>query len=125
MAFSDREEWFSWGHWVGNSGDWEFDKQRIGHEVQRNLHEYRFCPALDLTRLEEVLAALPQKVNPARDNNWKFVEKWGDEPGATLMVTLQRYGHKEKVAMRGVAPNGHGAIREIAKRVTFRLPQPP
>jgi hypothetical protein len=124
MAFSDREEWFCWGHWVGNSGDWEFDKQRIRHELQKNLHEYRFCPALDLTRLEEALAALPERVNPAKDKDWKFVEKWGDEPTPTLTVTVERYGYKEKTAMKSVAPNGYGAIREIAKRVRFRLPQP-
>lgn len=124
LPFSENAAWFCWGRWVGNSGDWEFDKERIRHEVQKNLHEYRFCPALDPTRMEDVLAALPERVNPTKDRNWKFVEKWGDEPTPTLIVTVERYGQKEKTAMKGVAPNGQGAIRDIGKRLRFRLPEP-
>ena len=112
------------GCWIGNNGEWEFDKERIRHTLQKHLYEYRFCPALDLSRCEDALLALPERVNPTKDKNWKYVEKWGDEPTPTLMVTVERYGYTQKTAMKGVEPNGRGAIQDIGKRLRFRLPEP-
>jgi hypothetical protein len=123
LPFTENAQWFCWGHWLNNKGDWKFDKERIGHELQKTLYRFRFCPALRPELIQDVLNALPDVVNPSKDKNWKFVERWGDEHLPGLVVTLNRFGYKEDVVMKGVAPNGPGVIKEMAKRMRFSLPQ--
>ena len=121
MPFIERAEWFSWGRWIGRGGDWEFDKGRMRHELERALFKYRYCPALDLARVEDVVRVLPDRVNPTKDRNWQFVEVW--EPGAEgLVVTVDRFGFKQKVTMKGVSPKGKGAALQIARQLKLRLP---
>lgn len=122
LPFSENSEWCTWGRWVSSRGEWEFDKQRITHELQRSLYSVRYCPALQPKLVEDVLAALPAIVNPTSDKNWKFIERWGDDSSPGLSVTVERFGFKETVIMRGVAPNGQGALKEMAKEVGDRLP---
>lgn len=123
MPFSDHGQWFCWGTWLNNKGDWKFDKEHILHELQRTLYPYRFCPALQQELIKDVLKALPDVVNPNKNKNWVFIERWGDESLPGLVVTVNRFGYQEKVIMKGVCPNGQGAVRELAKRTRFRLPQ--
>lgn len=47
LPFKEGAEWFCWGRFINDQGDWQFNKERICHEIQKNLHPYRFCPALD------------------------------------------------------------------------------
>ena len=57
------------------------------------------------------------------DKNWKFVESWGEDGLSTgLVVTVKKYGYEDKVTMKGVAPNGIGALQEIVKRMKYKLP---
>jgi len=116
LFFTDFAEWFRWGRWVSDKGDWEFDKQRIRHELQRTLYNYRFCPAIQLQLVEDVLAALPNRVNPRNDPDWEFAESH-DDTTQGLIVEIKRFGFKEKVVMVGVAPHGTGALEKIAKKV--------
>ncbi len=119
MAFREYADWFSFGRWVSDDGDWEFNKERIRHELEKKLFHVRFCPALKLDLVEAVLSALPNVVNPKKDKNWKFVEAY-DGPG--IVIRLKLYGATENVTMKCVAPNGKGALEEIAKKVGLRLP---
>lgn len=122
LPFTENAEWFTWGQWMNNKGDWKFDKERIRHSLQKALYTYRFCPALQPELVEDVLAAISDVVNPSRDKNWKFVEEWGEGTTPGLVVTVDRFGIKQKVTMKGVAPVGQGALKELAKRMKHRLP---
>jgi len=122
MPFNEHGQWFTWGKWANNRGDWEFDKARIRHELEKNLFQFRFCPALRLDKIEAVLAAIPAIVNPTKDRNWKFVENWSGEAADGLVVTVERFGMKEKVTMKGVCPAGQGALKDIAKKLQLALP---
>jgi len=122
LSFREHDDWFCWGEFIDKKGTWRFDKDRIRHELEKNLYPYRFCPAFNEGRVEEVLNAFPLEVNPTRDKNWKFEESWGDDAGPGLVVTVDRYGYKEKITMKGVCPNGYGALKEIAKKLKFKLP---
>jgi len=124
MPFREHANWVEWGKWLDKSGNWEFDKERIKHELQKELHQYRFCPAIQLELVEDVLAAFPEKVNPKRDKNWKFVESWEDDGLSTgLVITTKRFGYEDKVVMKGAAPNGKGALQEIIRRMKHKLPR--
>lgn len=122
LPFISNAQWCNWGKWVNNKGDWEFDKERIRHELQKNLYSYRFCPALRPELITDVLNAFPDVVNPAKDKNWEFVESWGDDSVQGLKVITTRFGYKEEVVMKGVAPKGKGAIKDMAKRMKYSLP---
>jgi len=40
-----------------------------------------------------------------------------------LVIKTMRFGFEDKVVMKGVAPNGVGAIREIIKKMKYKLPK--
>lgn len=122
LPFREPAEWFCWGRFLNNKGDWQFDKERIRHELQKNLYPYRFCPALNLERLHEVFNAFPAQVNPTKDKDWKYVESWGNESGSGLVVSVTRHGFTEKVVMKGVCPKGRGVLLEIGKRMGIQFP---
>lgn len=122
LPFTEHSDWFCWGSWLDKRGDWRFDKERIRHELQKTLYPHRYCPALQAEKSEDVLSALPDTVNPNKDRNWQFVERLVDESLPGLVVTVNRYGLREKVVMKGVSPNGQGALKDIAKRLKYRLP---
>lgn len=119
MPFRDNARWCRWGRWLNNKGDWTFDKKRILFELDKSLHDVRYCPALDPMRARAVVEALPDKVNPRRDRDWKFVEGWDEQEG--LVVMVREYGFERKVIMVGVAPQGEGAARKIMKAVAPRV----
>jgi len=124
MPFTDYTPWAEWGKWLDNNGTWQFDKERIRHELQVALFKYRYCPAIQLDLIEDVLNAFPESVNPRKDKNWKFIESWGND-GLTpvIMIKTKSFGFEDKVKMKGVAPNGVGAIKEIIKRMKHKLPK--
>lgn len=116
LPFTEHADWLTWGRWLNKKGDWEFDKERIKHELQKTLYRFRFCPTVQLDFVEQVLVALPSTVNPNRDKDWQFVRSWDDStPG--LVVTISEYGYKEKAMMIGVAPSGTGALQKIMSKV--------
>jgi len=121
MPFRDRTEWLCWGKWQDKKGDWEFDKQRMRHQLESELYPVRFCPALNQALVERALAALPESVNPNKDKNWEFVESYNnDAPGLTM--TVNRYGMNQEVVMMGVGPRGYGALIDIWKSINRQLP---
>jgi len=125
LPFTEYARWFCWGEFLNDQGDWKFDKERIRHELQRVLYPYRFCPALRPELIEDALSALPDVVNPLKDKNWKFVENNFDLSSPGLVISLPRGGYRDKVRVKGVSPNGGGALSEIARRMRLRLPKPP
>jgi hypothetical protein len=127
LPFTERAEWFAWGRWLSKEGDWQFDKKRIQHELEKRLFHERFCPALQFDLVGQMLEALPDSVNPRRDSNWKFMESWNDGTPGGLKMRISRFGIEETVLMKGVCPNGQGGIAEIGKRLArigLRLPPP-
>ncbi|MEO6398028.1 MAG: hypothetical protein ABIP13_06135 [Tepidiformaceae bacterium] len=45
MPFRAGAAWLTWGRWLSEDGDWQFERARILHELRRSLHRYRFCPS--------------------------------------------------------------------------------
>jgi hypothetical protein len=124
LPFTENAEWFCWGRFVSDQGDWQFDKERIRHELDKRLYPYRFCPALETQRVSDVLSAFPQVVSPKKDKDWKLVENWGGAAVSGLVIKVTRYGMVDEVVMKGVCPNGYGALKRMGKSLKFRLPSP-
>lgn len=123
MPFVADADWFCYGKWLNKKGDWEFDKDRIQHELQKNLFHYRFCPALQTELVEDVLQALPSVVNPSKNKSWQFIEDWGGSGAAVLVVTTTRHGYKDQVKMKGVGPKNAKAVADVRKSMKLKLPK--
>ena len=122
LFFTEYSELFTFGKWINNRGDWQFDKERIRHYLEKNLYLYRFCPAINLALTDEAINAFPDIVNPNKDKNWEFVEDYGSTEG--LLVKRQEYGFTETVYMKCVAPKRRKPIiEEISKRMKLKLPE--
>ena len=98
VPFTEHADWTKWGKWLNKKGDWQFDKGRIKHALEKNLYQYRFCPALNLDLVERAFEAFPEVVNPKKDKDWKFVEDWGESESGLVVVTTS-YGYKQEVYM--------------------------
>lgn len=121
MAYTDHSKWFTYGKWLNNNGDWQFDKDRIKHELLKNLHPYRYCPALNLSLIEEVVDSLPSIINPTKNKNWKFVESYSAENNSLVWRTTE-YGFEEKKYLIGVCPNGKAFLKDLAENIRRKLP---
>lgn len=121
MPFVYHSQWFTYGKWLNNDGDWEFDKERIKHELAKNLHSHRFCPALNPTLIQEVLEALPSVINPKKNKNWKFIESYSSANNA-LVLTINQYGYEQTRYITGVCPDGNGFIKDLTDNIKKKLP---
>ena len=121
MSFNEHQQWFTWGKWISNEGDWQFDKERIQHELAKNLHSCRYCPALNTKLVQEVLEALPDSVNPKKNKNWKFIETYQPETNA-LEWTTNQFGYEQTCYIKGVAPNGREFLKDISENLKRKLP---
>jgi hypothetical protein len=122
MPFTEHSQWFTYGKWLNNDGDWEFDKERIKHELAKNLHPFRFCPALDPSLIQEVIEALPNVVNPKKNKNWKFIETYSPENN-TLSWTTNQHGFEQTKYIKGVGPNGKAFLKDITSNLKRKLPE--
>ena len=122
LPFTESADWFCWGEWLNSRPDWKFDKDRIRHELEKNLFPVRFCPAMVTDRVQAVLAALPDVVNPNKDKNWKFAESFDEAVTNGIKVRIERFGYKEDVVMKGAPPNGRGALLQIINKAKLNLP---
>lgn len=121
MPFNEHSQWFTFGRWLNNEGDWEFDKNRIKHELLKNLHPYRYCPALNPSLIEEVINALPEVINPKKNKNWKFIESYSAENNS-LVWTTNEYGYEQTRYIKGVGPNGKAFLNDISDSIKRKLP---
>ncbi|WP_240740154.1 hypothetical protein [Flagellimonas allohymeniacidonis] len=122
LEFRENSDLFTYGKWLNTKGDWEFDKKRILHELQKNLFPFRFCPALNLGLTREVLEAFPEKVNPHQDKDWKFVENWRSQDG--LKITQSKYGFPQEMYANGAQPASMKKfVMGISKKIKHKLPE--
>jgi hypothetical protein len=123
LSFSESAIWFTYGTWLGKSGDWKFDKERIKHELSKNVFYCKFCPAINIQLIEDILTALPEVVNPVYNKNWKFKQTYSSDSGNVIAETIKlEYGLERTVYYNGVAPNGMGFIKDIAENIRKKLP---
>ncbi|MEW6249992.1 MAG: TerB family tellurite resistance protein [Planctomycetota bacterium] len=111
-------EWFTYGKWVGKD-TFEFDKDRITHELETNSHRLRFCPHLRRDLLQAVLQLLPGRVRVSDREGWKYKESYEQTPNSINIVqktTKDGFSYKNEFFTDGVAPLGFDVAKGILKR---------
>ncbi len=124
LLFRSGSKLWTYGRWLNKRGDWAFDKERILHELRRELWPYRYCPALDWSIIEPIVQAFPDRVNPYRDPNWRFVRSWNDmAPGLRVRVIESRFGveFEDEFIAIGVEPATPAALQKILARARVHL----
>ncbi len=120
MDWTGWADWFCCGKWeklspLGKEFQWRFDKKRIKHQLNSNLHRFRFCPHLETALSEAVLKQFPETVTPSSDPNWNFKKRHEEVPGAIRIVVKERsdgYVYAEFWS-NGVYPQGHKVLEQV------------
>src|SRR5207253_8691688 len=105
-------QWFSYGEFkqtgvLKEGYVWIFDKDRIRHEVNTNLHRYRYCPYLRLGLVDAVLSALPDQVEVKRGGPWQYSRAYQESPGSIKIVQIEQsagFEYKDEYFADGVRP---------------------
>src|ERR671921_786619 len=65
--------WYAFGK-MGEDGAFEVDKEGITERVLSDLGPCVRCPILDLDTTAEIVARLPEKIEPGKDAGWRYKE---------------------------------------------------
>lgn len=86
--------WYAFGE-MGGDGVFEVDKEGLTEKVLSDLGFCARCPILDLDGVAEILARLPEKIDPNRDEAWRYR---GSGPLTSRTVTKNKVSASEEVA---------------------------
>ena len=72
--------------------------------------------------MKDVLVAFPEKVNPSKDDDWKFIKNYRSQDGLKI-TEKSSFGYVEEYYVNGAAPvNMKKFLTEISKKMTRKLP---
>lgn len=111
-------DWFTYGKWI-NKDTFQFDKNRIAHEVETNSHRLRFCPHLRRDLLQTVFQLFPDCVRVADREGWKYKENCEPTPNSIKIVrktTQEGFSYTNEFFTDGVVPFGFEVAKAILKR---------
>ncbi len=121
MDWADWAQWFCYGKWertglLSQKAVWRFDKDRIRHELNTNVHHFRFCPHMNTALPSFVLKYLPDTVNPESNANWDYHRGFGETPGALKVTRREKNGDfvfTDEFWADGVRSKGLGVLADI------------
>jgi transitional endoplasmic reticulum ATPase len=102
--------WYAFGG-MGEDGVYDVDKEGLTERVLSDLGSCARCPILDLDGMAEILARLPERIDPNRDEAWRYR---GSGPVSSWTVA------KNKEPASGEAPvpdPKEGLFERLAKSV--------
>jgi hypothetical protein len=89
MAWREWEDWLSYGSFKDSDRAhchvFVFDKARIRHELENNLHGCQLCPHVQHNVMDAVLEALPDEVTVSHEGDWLYKKDYRETPGAVLV----------------------------------------
>lgn len=88
-------------------GAFVVDKERLRHEVFRNLEDYVWCPALDQKKIEEKLKRIPDVIDPRKNRQWEYITEY--EGGKEIAVAVRK---KSRASEQGYVVKDGDKIHE-------------
>jgi len=102
--------WYTFGE-MGESGVFEVDKEGLTERVLSDLGPCARCPILDLDGTAEILARLPEKIDPNRDEAWRY-------RGGGSLASWTVAKNREAAPEEAIAPEPkEGLFERLAKSV--------
>jgi transitional endoplasmic reticulum ATPase len=102
--------WYAFGE-MGEEAVFEVDKDAITERVLSDLGPCDRCPILDLDATAEIVARLPERIDPGRDEAWNYKEE-GELSGWKVAKT--RDGREEAVPQE---EDREGLFERLARSV--------
>lgn len=132
MDWNEWANWFGYGAYsktgiLGQTIIFTFDKSRIRHELETNLHSCQLCPHLHFDLIEAVLDEFPQQVTPSQNGDWRFKRDFNESPGAIKVKETMRSGgitYTDEYYSSAVYPASVYVGLEILKRAFQRCQVP-
>jgi transitional endoplasmic reticulum ATPase len=101
--------WYAFGR-MGEDGAYLVDKEAITERVLSDLGPCVRCPILDLDTTAEIVARLPERIDPGKDASWSYRE---DGPLSGWRVVKTRDGREESAPQE----EREGLIERLARSV--------
>jgi uncharacterized tellurite resistance protein B-like protein len=132
-----RMDWTEWTNWLAygtfkkkgflsNQVVFEFDKNRISHELQTNLFRFRYCPYINYKLIAAIVDVLPSEVIPSEKGPWVYKRDYNESLGAIKIKTCEErngYTYTDEYYSSGVAPKslalGIDILKEALKKVKY------
>lgn len=119
-----RMDWVEWADWFTygrfrKKNVFVFDKARIRHELDNNLHSVHHCPFLRRRLIETVFRLLPDDVRVSDRTGWQYKRSYQETPDSIKVVQKERHDGfvmTDEFYADGVAPIGFTVAREILKK---------
>ena len=116
-------DWDEWANWLSfgafkkeklfrTQTYFVFDKDKIRHEIQRNLFRFRYCPYLRFGLIDAVIDALPRHVSP-RSEAWRRRSCSLVQLPASLAVRLSRLRRRRKWSHGDLASHPSNSKRAL------------
>lgn len=126
MDWTEWAQWFSYGQFDKGGFlsrgrvTWIFDKERIRHELDTNLHRFRYCPHMRRKLVDAALAALPDQIMVTDGGAWKFSRTYEQTPGSIIVKEREQSfdGHvfETEYFADGVRPRTLEALAEVLRK---------
>jgi tellurite resistance protein len=114
--------WFSYGKWASKD-TFEFDKDRIAHEVEMNSHRLRFCPHLRGDLVRAVISLIPERIRVSERDGWKYKES-GEQVANSIKIVQKvsqgDFSYTNEFFTDGVVPVGFEVAKGILKTALSR-----
>jgi hypothetical protein len=114
--------WFQYGSWektdtLEEKVQWRFDKKKIRHNLNKNLHRFQFCPHLKMELCELVIKLLPETIVPDSEPQWQYCPDYSETPGRIRVKDYEdEDGYINEIWAHGVVPEGPGVLEDILSR---------
>ena len=111
-------DWLTYGKWLGQD-TFQFDKDRVAHEVEPHFHKLRFCPHIRHDLVQVVLALLPDRVRVSEREGWKYRENYQQTPNSIKVAQNMSEGGStftHEFFADGVVPTGFEVAKTILRR---------
>tara|TARA_R110002096_G_scaffold195568_1_gene378218 strand:- start:1910 stop:3193 length:1284 start_codon:yes stop_codon:yes gene_type:complete len=112
MEWAKWSDWFSYGSYkkggmLKNHNVFVFDKERIRHELETSLFQFRFCPYMNFNLIEAVLELFPDEAEIKPRGAWDYKEDYDESPGSIRVkekVNDGGYTYTKEFYSSGVVP---------------------
>lgn len=123
MDWNEWANWFSYGTFkksgsLSKNVSFQFNKDRIRHELESNLYSYMLCPYIQFDLIEAILNIFPNEVVPGNNGKWKFKRDYSESPGSIFIkekVKEDGYVYTNEYHSTGVVPASMISGIEILK----------
>lgn len=75
------------------TGIFHVNKDKLRHDVYKNIEEFKFCPALNLATVEKGINEIPDNINPKRNRDWEYVVEY-DDNGNDIATAVRKKDRK-------------------------------